>query len=68
MKPCDCKDIMTTKNKLNEQGMFINKDGIEVIPNSVFLTIGPVRVQIPMNHFRRFAEWYLEDQVKEDEE
>ena len=68
MRPCDCKDAVDAKNKLNEQGTFMSGNGIEIIPPSVYLTIGPVYLRIPMPQFKRLAEWYLEDQVKEDEE
>lgn len=65
MKPCDCKSIKEAQDHLNEQGIRFNDQGIEVIPNYVLLTLGHTQIKISMNRFKQFAEWYLEDQVKE---
>jgi hypothetical protein len=61
MKPCDCKDIESTK-KLNEYGIRFNDEGITVIPNYVLLEMGHTSIKISMNRFKQFAEWYLKDQ------
>jgi len=64
MKPCDCKDDWDAK-KLNEQGIRVNNEGIEVMPNYVLLTMGHTQVKINMRLFKQFAEWYLENQKDE---
>ena len=61
MKPCDCKDIYTV-SKLPEQGLRFNDLSIVVRPNKVIIDHGPATLRIPMDKFRAFAEWYLEDQ------
>lgn len=61
LKPCDCKDMVTTK-LLNEQGIGHNDQSILVQPNSVVLTMGHTTIKIPMDRFKMFAEWYLEEQ------
>ena len=61
LKPCDCKDIETA-SRLNEQGIGHNDQSIMVEPNVVILTMGHTKVRIPMQRFRMFAEWYLEEQ------
>jgi hypothetical protein len=66
MRPCDCKDQQDVKNKLNEEGIWWNSEGITVCPNYVLLTMGHTTVKISMRRFKMFAKWYLEDQKKED--
>lgn len=61
LKPCDCKD-METASKLNEQGIGQNEDSITVEPNVVILKMGHTSIRIPMQKFKLFAEWYLEEQ------
>ena len=62
MKPCDCKSIADTNN-LNENGIRYNDWSITVKPCSVFIENHPyVKLRIPMNMFKRFAEWYVSDQ------
>jgi len=61
LRPCDCRDIITA-NKLEEQGISINEDSIFVQPNVVVLTMGHTIIEIPMNRFKLFAEWYLTEQ------
>jgi len=61
LRPCDCQDQVTAK-KLNEQGIKHNDQGIMVSPNSVILTMGHTEIKIPMQRFKMFAEWYLEEQ------
>lgn len=62
MKPCDCIDLSTAK-KLNEQGLRFNEWSIFIIPNSVIISNSTTELKIPMNRFRSFASWYLEDQT-----
>lgn len=64
MRPCDCKDIVTVK-KLNEQGIRHKNWSIWLRPNSVTIETDAIQLKIPMNHFRRFAEWFLEDQEEQ---
>lgn len=66
MKPCDCKDMMDTR-ELNEQGIGINNYRIEVAPMSVIIETTNFSWKLPQSIFKRFAEWYLEDQEKENE-
>ena len=66
MRPCDCTSMTEAMFKLNEQGLCINNDSIHVIPGNVVLSLGLTTIKIPMAKFKRFAEWYLEDQIKED--
>ena len=61
LRPCDCKDQHTTK-KLNEQGIGHNDQNIMLQPNVVILTMGHTTIRIPMNRFKMFAKWYLEEQ------
>ncbi len=61
LRPCDCKDIADTK-KLEEQGIGIGETSIQVIPNSVILTMGHTTIKIPMRHFKVISEWYLQPQ------
>ena len=62
MKPCDCKtmrDIMLLK----ERGIKFNNQSITVDSPGVILEIDPyVRVKFTQKNFKRFAEWYLENQ------
>ena len=62
MRPCDCPDWSTTQ-KLNEQGLRFNEWSIVVQPNSVIIENTTTTMRIPMNRFKAFAEWYLEDQT-----
>ncbi len=65
LRPCDCKD-MHTASKLNEQGIGHNDESITVEPNVVVLKMGHTTVNIPMDRFFMFAQWYLEEQeIKE---
>ena len=64
MKPCDCKDQNDT-HSMNEQGIGINDWGITVIPNYVEMKFPSGAIKIPMTMFKKFAEWYLEDQIKD---
>lgn len=66
MKPCDCKDQYTIEKELYVNGISFNDNSIEITGGPVVLTIGPCTVKIPRNHFKSFAEWYLEDQKEDD--
>lgn len=61
IRPCDCKD-MATANELNESGIAFNNNSIHIEPNSVVLDLGNTTVRIHMYLFKKFAEWYLEEQ------
>lgn len=62
MRPCDCKDWHTAITQLREQGIKFNDVGLFVEPAVVVLEVGSCTLRIPMRHFKRLAEWYLEDQ------
>jgi hypothetical protein len=64
MKPCDCKDMHTLETKLSLHGIGYNEDYIKIEPPNVILGIGSCQLKIPMYLFKRFAEWYFEDQNK----
>lgn len=61
IKPCDCQDQFTV-SKLNEQGIFINDNGITIESNVVVLKMWHTQVRIPMSQFKVFSEWYLTEQ------
>lgn len=61
LRPCDCKD-MASARLLNEQGIGHNDERIVIEPGVVVLTMGHTTIKIPMNRFKMFAEWYLEEQ------
>ena len=63
MKPCDCKSI-SDYDGLHETGISCNQYKFFVADGTgVLIEIDPhVRVRIPSQFFKRFAEWYLEDQ------
>jgi uracil-DNA glycosylase len=61
LRPCDCVDMFTA-SKLNEQGIGHNDESIQVVPNSVILTLGNTTIRMSMNRFKQFAEWYLTEQ------
>ncbi|MBN2266908.1 MAG: hypothetical protein JW725_01020 [Candidatus Babeliaceae bacterium] len=63
MRPCDCKDQYTVDKKLDVSGIGFNGDSITVRPSVVILHIGQCELKIPQSLFKRFAEWYLEDQT-----
>ena len=64
MKPCDCKSIADTMS-LQESGLRFNNFEINLKPCSVFIrVILYAEIRIPQKDFKRFAEWYLEDQSK----
>lgn len=65
MRPCDCKDNNDVRTELTEQGIAYNDSSIIVRPLSVILKVGPCWLRISQTMFKRFAEWYLEDQNKE---
>jgi hypothetical protein len=61
MRPCDCQDIHSAE-QLNEQGISYNGNSITIAPPAVILKIDSCELRIPMCLFKRFAEWYLEEQ------
>lgn len=66
MKPCGCKDQKDLK-KLNEQELRFNENSIKVKPPNVILKIsGHSLIAISQNEFKKFVEWYLEDQPEYD--
>lgn len=66
MRPCDCKSIYDAHTYLKEQGIAFNDAQITVVPGSVILSMGHTEIKIPMRSFKRFSEWYLEDQGCEE--
>jgi len=66
IKPCDCLDQRSV-DKLSEQGIRYNNCSLQLQPNSVELKIGPCTVKVPQEIFKRFSEWYLGDQVREED-
>ena len=54
---------MLDTRKLNEQGLSINNYRIEVAPMSVFIETTNFSWKLPQSIFKRFAEWYMEDQI-----
>ena len=66
MRPCDCKDIFAVINELNESGIQLNSFSLKLCPNHVFVSTSDCTLILPQGVFKRFAEWYLADQVKND--
>jgi hypothetical protein len=64
MKPCDCKDNNDIYTLLNEQGVSFNGYSFSVAPMSVFVKTIDCELRLPQTVFKRFAEWYLEDQER----
>ena len=64
MKPCECKTVKDC-DSLEEQAISFNGRGIGVDSIGVILTIDPhIRIKFTHKTFRRFVDWYLEDQEK----
>lgn len=63
MRPCDCKDQVDL-SKLDHSMLVFNERSIEAWSNCVVIQNGPGRLWLSKNDFKRFAEWYLEDQNK----
>jgi len=61
MKPCDCKNMQDLFD-LDVTAVGYNNDSITVRANGVMLEIGPCKLKISHTLFKRFAEWYLEEQ------
>lgn len=61
LRPCDCLD-MATARELNEQGVGHNEQSITIEPNVVVLRMEHTTIEIPMQRFKMFAEWYLAEQ------
>ena len=62
MRPCDCESIQETLDNLTEQGISFNGWNMVVKPNSVILSNGTATIKVPMITFKKFSEWFLEDQ------
>ena len=56
------KDKHDVTYRLDSGGLTFNANSIRVNPLQVILTIGPCELRIPEELFRKFAEWYLDDQ------
>jgi len=66
MRPCDVESQHDIDTKLNESGIRHNDEGISIGgAGSVLLTIGPATLRISKRRFKMFAQWFLEDQIKE---
>jgi hypothetical protein len=52
---------------LRETGISINSYSLSVSPPNVAIKTPHFRVKLPMSVFKRFAEWYLEDQGMKEE-
>jgi len=64
MKPCNCRSV-TDVEELDAQGIAFNNKKIIIDSSGVILEIEPyVRIKIDHRSFKKFAEWYLEDQDK----
>ena len=61
IRPCDCRDQSDVK-KLQEAGIGYNDNSIIVEPNVVVMKIQNTTIKIPMSLFKKFSEWYLEEQ------
>ena len=61
IKPCDCID-QSRCDMLNEQGIGIGDNQILVEGGGVFIKNSTTTLRIPLKHFKRFAEWFLEEQ------
>lgn len=53
---------MFTAMQLSEQGISHNEDSIHIKPNVVIIKRGHTTMEIPMQLFKKFAEWYLMEQ------
>lgn len=61
IRPCDCKDLLTV-SRLQEQAITVNDNFLMVEPNVVVLRLGHTKVRIPQAIFKKFADWYLQEQ------
>lgn len=66
MKPCDCKN-KADKLKLREVGVKYSDYSMKLEGDYVVLKSDRYdeKITVPMNRFKIFAEWYLEDQDEE---
>lgn len=65
MRPCDCKDQQDL-NKLDHNVLVFNERSIEAQSNCVIIKNGSCSMRLSKNDFKRFAEWYLQDQNKSE--
>jgi len=64
MRPCDCESLLQLRTGLNEQGIAFNNYSFTANGTSAIIEISPyVRISIPREKMKAFAEWYLENQV-----
>lgn len=59
--PADCVDQYMAQ-KLDCQGIGVNDYHISIEPNLVYIKNSFGQINIPMQTFRKFAEWFLEKQ------
>lgn len=62
LAPCDCRNQKDV-SKLQEQRIDYNEYSIEVQPDSVYIRIKDTAIKMPMDKFKKLAEWYLEPQT-----
>lgn len=67
MKPCDCQDEYSVRRFLSESGISYNEWSLTVTPATVRIENRSCMMKIPMVYFKRFAEWYLEDQEEKEQ-
>lgn len=65
-RPCDCRSIDEATRLLNEQGLSFNDYSFRISPNVVYIEGRDSTLRMPMNTFKAFAEWFLEEQEKDD--
>jgi hypothetical protein len=54
---------MDDVNRIPESGaVCYNENSLFLVPPNIVIATPTATLKIPMNHFKRFAEWYLEDQ------
>lgn len=61
IRPCDCKDQHTT-DKLMITGFSTNNNGISVGYGKVTLKFTSGEITYSVHQFKKFAEWFLEEQ------
>ena len=65
MRPCDCKTMRDLMD-LKERSVKLNDQSVTLGPPGVLLKVGSnVRINLTQDSFKRFAEWYLTDQLWE---
>ena len=64
MKPCDCRSMDDVYHMPESGAVGYNGNSLFLEPPNVVIVMPGITLKIPMNHFERFAIWYLEDQKK----